>query len=565
MGEIWRGRDLVTGQPVAIKLLHEGFASDPTEVTRFVRERTVLIGLRHPNLVPVHDMIMEGSRLALVMDFVQGPDMFRYLHAHGPLAPALAVTLISQVCEALEVVHAAGIVHRDLKPSNILLDTGNPTPVARLTDFGIAWADDALPLTSEGIIMGTPPYCAPEVITGKRGGPPSDVYAAATSLYELLVGKPPFAGGPASAVFWRQVLAEPLRTPAMPESLWMVISACLAKDPSLRPDAATTARLLRECLPALLDTPPAPPLPSDVLTFALRDPPDEGKQPAPVDPEPPLGLMPATSQNAWGSLAYTRPNPARRRRLPTTRLATPVMGLLAMTGIVALIGAWLFPRSQNTGFRFPAAPHALATPQSSATPDPRATPHSSATPRVSTATTHRPTQPPAPPASAAPIVSKVLYSFQDGTTDGWEAGANIASISAVTSFADGPGHPYGGNYALDGFSTDGADLQVPRTMMVTPATPLNLSAARTFYLYVDGYGDPGIATGYAATVTLSSGSQSLTTTTPVNANAWNLVSVPVSSWAYRDQVTGISVSYAASGSDTPWYFHFQVDDVGYTT
>jgi serine/threonine protein kinase, bacterial len=130
------------GLPAAVKLLHERLASDPAVLTRFVRERTVLVGLRHPNLVSVRDMIMEGDRLALIMELVQGTDLHRYLSAPGPLEPALAATLIAQVCDALAVVHAAGVIHRDLKSSNIMLDTSRPVPTARLTDFGIACADD---------------------------------------------------------------------------------------------------------------------------------------------------------------------------------------------------------------------------------------------------------------------------------------------------------------------------------------------------------------------------------------------------------------------------------------
>ena len=159
----------------------------------------------------------------------------------------------------------------------------------------------------------------------------------------------------------------------------------------------------------------------------------------------------------------------------------------------------------------------------------------------------------------------MLYSFKDGTTDGWQAGAHVTSVAAVAGFADGPNLPYHGKYALDGASDDGAPVPVPRTMMVTPATALNLSAAKTFYLYVDGYGYAPYATAYRAAVTLTSGSHTLTRTVPVLCNTWNRVAVRVSSWAYRDHVTGISVSYTGIGSATPWYPHFQIDDVGYTT
>jgi hypothetical protein len=103
-------------------------------------------------------------------------------------------------------------------------------------------------------------------------------------------------------------------------------------------------------------------------------------------------------------------------------------------------------------------------------------------------------------------------------------------------------------------------------MTVTPASALNLSAARTFYLYLDGYGyGYGYAAGFTATVTLASGSRHVTKTVPVRANTWNRVDVSVSSWSYRDHVTGISVSFAGTGSTIGWNPNFQIDDVGYTT
>ncbi len=156
-----------------------------------------------------------------------------------------------------------------------------------------------------------------------------------------------------------------------------------------------------------------------------------------------------------------------------------------------------------------------------------------------------------------------LYSFSDGTTGGWQAGPNVTSVSAVTGFANGPGHPYSSAYALDAASAS-VPASAPKTVQVSPATPLDLSAAKTFFAYVDGYGGAPGASGYQATVTLTSGSQTLTTTVPVSSDTWNRVAVDVSSWAYRSHVTGISVSYAAVGSTTPWNMHFQVDDVGWT-
>ena len=156
-----------------------------------------------------------------------------------------------------------------------------------------------------------------------------------------------------------------------------------------------------------------------------------------------------------------------------------------------------------------------------------------------------------------------LYSFSDGTTDGWKAGANVASVSAVTGFANGPGTPYGSKYALDAASA-AVPASAPKTVQVSPAQPVDMSDAQTFFAYVDGYGGAPGATGYQATVTLTSGSQTLTKTVPVSNDTWNRVEVDVSSWAGRSDVTGISVSFAAVGSTTTWSMHFQVDNVGWT-
>jgi hypothetical protein len=157
-----------------------------------------------------------------------------------------------------------------------------------------------------------------------------------------------------------------------------------------------------------------------------------------------------------------------------------------------------------------------------------------------------------------------VYSFNDGTTDGWTAGQNVASVSAVTSFADGPGAPYDSKYALDA-ACDSVAANQPHTVSVSPSTPLDLGNAKTFFAYVDSYGGlPGSGVSYEATVTLTSGNgPTLTTTATISHDAWNEVDLDVSSWAGRSDVTGISVTFQAPGSTLAWGCHFQVDHVGY--
>src|ERR1700761_1020361 len=115
MGVVWRGRDREIGDLCAIKVLRPEFAADPAAVTRFVRERTALTKFRHPNVVTLRDMIVEGDCLALVMDFVDGGDLSAYRrNSGGTLSPGEALRVTAQVCDALAAAHAAGIVHRDL-------------------------------------------------------------------------------------------------------------------------------------------------------------------------------------------------------------------------------------------------------------------------------------------------------------------------------------------------------------------------------------------------------------------------------------------------------------------
>ncbi len=242
---MWRGRDRELGDVCAIKVLRPEFASDPAAVTRFVRERTALVKFRHPNVVTLRDMIVEGDSLALVMDFVDGGDLNGYRRNRGgALSPGEALGLTAQVCDALAAAHAAGIVHRDLKPANILLDAGQ----VRLADFGIARIVGESPATTTGMIMGTIGFMAPEVIRGEEPTSACDVYAVGITLYELLTGAQPFTGQPV-AVMRGHLDSMPSRPGGMPDRLWALISACLNKDPYSRPSATVVARAL--CDPSL--------------------------------------------------------------------------------------------------------------------------------------------------------------------------------------------------------------------------------------------------------------------------------------------------------------------------
>ena len=294
-GTVWRGIDRSTGQDVAVKLLHEGLLRQPKLVIRFVQERTILMMMRHENIVGVHDLFSVGGSLALVMDYVRGGSLRNRLVSAGTLPPAEAASLLAQVAAALAQAHELGVVHRDVKPDNILLQETDGRHEVRLTDFGIARVLDAAGLTTPQAIVGTPHYMAPEAIHGEAE-PASDVYSVGVVLYELVTGRPPYGGEPL-AVLRRHVEESIERPPAMPDPVWSLIEWCLDKDPARRPSAGDLGSALRDVarqtagLPALTSTTLNP-------DFAYGSTAALGR-PHPSTRRPPVRRRPRNGPRSW--------------------------------------------------------------------------------------------------------------------------------------------------------------------------------------------------------------------------------------------------------------------------
>ncbi|GHD99676.1 serine/threonine-protein kinase [Streptomyces alanosinicus] len=258
-GTVWLGEG--PEGPVAVKLLREDLSSDQELVGRFVQERTALLGLEHPHIVTVRDLVVDGNDLALVMDLVRGTDLRTRLERERRLAPEAAVAIVADVADALAAAHAAGVVHRDVKPENVLLDMQGPlgpggAHPALLTDFGVAKLIDSPKRTRATKIIGTPDYLAPEIVEGLPPRAAVDIYALATVLYELLAGFTPFGGGHPGAVLRRHVTETVVPLPGIPEELWQLLVQCLAKAPASRLRASELAARLREQLPLLAGMPP---------------------------------------------------------------------------------------------------------------------------------------------------------------------------------------------------------------------------------------------------------------------------------------------------------------------
>ncbi len=372
-GTVWLGEG--PEGPVAIKLLREDLASDQELVGRFVQERTALLGLDHPHVVAVRDLVVDGNDLALVMTLVRGTDLRTRLDRERRLAPEAAVAIIADVADGLAAAHKAQIVHRDVKPENILLDMEGPlgpggAHPALLTDFGVAKLIDTPRRTKATKIIGTPDYLAPEIVEGLPPRAAVDIYALATVLYELLAGFTPFGGGHPGAVLRRHVTETVVPLPGIPEELWQLLVQCLAKAPASRLRASELAVRLRDLLPLLAGIPPLevdepdseeseqqPAYDEQQYTPATEEPRRRGAVPLVPGPAPDSNRdthtsmrVPAPDELAGGPLgtaraprAPGRPRPgSARNKAAAVRKRRITLGVaaLALCGAVA-VGGWL--------------------------------------------------------------------------------------------------------------------------------------------------------------------------------------------------------------------------------
>jgi len=220
------------GELCAIKVLDpEVAAQDEDWAARFAREQSVLLGLEHPNLVPIRDAGTLDGLAFLDMDYVPGEPLDQVL-GEGPLETPAALEIAIEIARALQALHERGIVHRDVKPENVILD---PTGAARLCDFGLSKAHDDSGLTREGEILGTAAFIAPETLCGSPPSYAGDVYALGITLYELVTGEEAISG-PSDRAFRAAVSGEPQRQAlrTLPSRLRPVVGRMLAVDPDDR-------------------------------------------------------------------------------------------------------------------------------------------------------------------------------------------------------------------------------------------------------------------------------------------------------------------------------------------
>jgi serine/threonine-protein kinase len=263
MGRVYLGFQAGINRRVAVKLLHKELSANRTLVARFHREAEIISRLSHPGVVQIFmaGQLPEGppgdGAMYIVMEHLDGISLRSALAAAGgaiPLVRALRIAL--QMCEAIGEAHVLGIVHRDVKPENIMLtrrsDEGD---IVRVLDFGIARSPggNTQTVTKAGLIFGTARYISPEGAAGTPVGPPADVYAIATILYQMLAGRTPFSGDSAVEVLGMQINQAPPplrsieRASYVPEPIAAAIMRGLAKHPEQRePDAQAFGRAIAQ-------------------------------------------------------------------------------------------------------------------------------------------------------------------------------------------------------------------------------------------------------------------------------------------------------------------------------
>jgi serine/threonine protein kinase len=242
MGEVWKARDTNLGREVAIKTLPPEFARNPEHLSRFRREARAASALNHPNICIVYDLGEHDGQPFIVMELLQGETLRERLE-RGPLPIDEAMDLSMQLADALDAAHSAGILHRDIKPANIFISGRGSV---KLLDFGLARdqaaASEAAPtvdVTAVGTVMGTVSYMSPEQARGEKLDARSDLFSLGVVLYEILTGRPAFAGNTSAIIFeqvFNKVVDSPARlNPRIPKELDRVVNGLLEKSRDLRP------------------------------------------------------------------------------------------------------------------------------------------------------------------------------------------------------------------------------------------------------------------------------------------------------------------------------------------
>jgi len=356
MGTVWRAHDTLLGRDVAVKLLHEGLASDAAFAERFRREARAAAKLAHPNIAAVYDTGEHDGIPFIVMELVDGSSLHARIRRDGPLTVRDTVRIARAVLAALGHAHAKGLVHRDMKPGNVLISRSGDIKVV---DFGIAkGVGEGTSVTRTGALMGTAAYLSPEQVDGHQATARSDLYALGCLIFAALAAAPPYEGDSAVAVAMRH-LRDPIpsiraRRPDVPVALERVVNRALEKDPARRFQSASEmdAALRRISPDSLADTAATLVMPAEEATVAVQ-----------------------------GTEVIAKTAPPRRGPPRSARLIGALAALLFAAAAVWLLVAYISNRPTQLETPLPAQSATPALTPAPATP-PRTTPAPTPAPRT---------------------------------------------------------------------------------------------------------------------------------------------------------------------------------------
>ena len=242
MGVVYAARDSMMERTVAIKVMMTDLEDDPDTSARFYREARSAGQLVHPNIVTIFDMGVDNGRPFIVMEFLEGETLNKYLLRPEAAAIETKLELMIQICEGLRAAHSHGIVHRDVKPGNLLV---RPNGELKIVDFGIARLASSS-MTASGLIVGTPDYMSPEQARGDNADERSDIFSAGAVFYFMLTGRKPFAASDLTAVLVKVQREDPLplRETEAPPFLARIVLRALEKNPADR--YQTCAQMIAE-------------------------------------------------------------------------------------------------------------------------------------------------------------------------------------------------------------------------------------------------------------------------------------------------------------------------------
>lgn len=255
---VFLAKQETVGRVVALKMLQADLVFDKNSTDRFRQEAAAACKLIHPNICACFDYgLFEGIRPYIVMEYVEGQNIFEYARANAPLDIKTVLDIFLQLCDALQTAHDAGIVHRDVKPSNILITISGGKPCAKLVDFGLAkHHKEGESLTRTGETLGTPAYMSPQQVYGHKVDARSDIYSLGCTLFHCLALKPPFTADSDFEVMMKHAQAAPPSLkdfdvdPAIVPYMDQVLHIAMEKEPDRRQQsAAEFAKQLREFVP----------------------------------------------------------------------------------------------------------------------------------------------------------------------------------------------------------------------------------------------------------------------------------------------------------------------------